>query len=878
MTDSAKPTPSEALQSSAALRSFFKSSALLNPAPASSSPPSPASRSLPAWVNARVAVWGTACLILMLLMLALGMLWLSHKQAQNAAREQAQLYAKTLEWQTNQTVAAVEQALSALARNLDHELQNKGGLSLPHSAAWQDNIGQLLRQPLASMAFVRSFSLLDPHGLVLASSNSGNVGLQLPLERLKTPSNTLLGGLGSLQVGRDLGDAGPRPAANPLPSQSSGNSIYLSASQFYIPLTQTLGEDGRQGFVVATLNPDYFSKVFESQLGSTDQTGALLSLDGQLIAGSAELKLSTGQRFEQHLIFSQHLPSLESGSYQARGLNSQDSLGSYRLTTNYPWVIVVELPQAMLWVHLRSVVQAVGLALLCGLALMLALGTFAWRALSAYDQSRSELESAHRSLATKEREQSLLIENVQELMFRTDTEGVLQFVNHGTFLGGKDGLPVLGKPFESLIEPRDHAKARSLFRSASGFLNLPIALRLASHGGRQRVLEVSVTAIKEADGSLGGYVGFAIDVTEREDARERLQAQLDFTARMIDVCPIPIFAKDTALRFVMVNQAWSEMTGVDKHIALGRKLSEVKPPAISGPVEALDLRLLASGGSEHMEVRERERCLLTHKTVFSDGRGQPAGVVGSAIDISRFIEAEQQIREARDAAELANNIKTEFVANMSHELRTPLQSIIGFAEIGLSRSEDTPRLHGMFNRIFAAGHRMLELVNNLLDLSRLESPVGHLSLIKQNLRPLIQNVVNDMQAMARSRKVQLRLHIEDEGLQAAVDAERLQQALRNVLDNALRYSPPESSVDIRALKDEQGIALSVHDQGPGIPATELESIFAPFVQGSLTKDGSGGTGLGLAICRKIMNAHGGSITAHNHGQGGALFELRLPRG
>jgi len=877
LTDAAKPLGGETAEAASGLRDLFKTPQA-NSAHAPNLHAAGGARGLPAWVNARVAVWGTALLNLMLLLLALGMLWLSHRQAQNAAREQSLLYAKTLEWQTNQTVATVEQVLAALARNLDHELRNKSGQALANSPAWQENIGQLLRQPLASMAFVRSFSLLDDKGQVLASSNSGNVGMHLPLERLKTSSNTLLGGLGSLQIGRDLGDLGPKPAGLIADDKAGSSSIYLSASQFYIPLTQTLGEDGRQGFVVAVLNPDYFSKVFESQLGATDQVGALLSLDGQLIAGSAELKLNTGQRFEHHLVFSQHLPNLESGSYQAPGLSSHDSLGSYRLTANYPWVIIVELPQALIWVQMRSEVQAVVLALLCGLALMMTLGAFAWRALSAYDQSRAELESAHRDLASKEREQSLLIENVQELMFRTDTQGVLQFVNHSTFLGGKEGRPVLGSRFESLIDPRDHAKARSLFRSASGFLNLPIALRLASQSGRQRVLEVSVTAIKEADGRLGGYVGFAIDVTEREDARERLQAQLDFTARMIDVCPIPIFAKDTSLRFVMVNQAWAEMTGVDKHIALGRKLSEIKPPAISGPVEALDIRLLASGGSEHMEVRERDRSLLTHKTVFADGRGQPAGVVGSAIDISRFIEAEQQIREARDAAELANNIKTEFVANMSHELRTPLQSIIGFAEIGLSRSEDTPRLHGMFNRIFAAGHRMLELVNNLLDLSRLESPVGHLSLIKQNLKPLISNVVNDMQAMARSRKVQLKLQIEDEGLQAAVDAERLQQALRNVLDNALRYSPAESVVELRALKDDQGIGLSVHDQGPGIPATELESIFAPFFQGSLTKDGSGGTGLGLAICRKIMNAHGGSITAHNHSQGGALFELRLPKG
>ncbi|ALT77555.1 ATP-binding protein [Paucibacter sp. KCTC 42545] len=848
-------------------------------------------RPLPSWLNATLALWGTAAVALLLSALAMGMLWLSYAQERLAEQEQAELFAKSLEWHTNQTLAATELTLRSLARELDgNEGDDKPAppakapaLSAARSLELRN---QLLHQALATRPFVRSFSLLNAQGMVLASSNPANIGASLPLAQLRgsaQPIHSRPDGLGRLLAGRDLGEridptrlAEGEQRASPGPARSHG--------PFYVPLSLQLGVQAARGYVVATLNPDYFSNVFESQLGHSGHVAALVGLNGQLIAGSEDLKLNTGTLLSEHLVFKQKLPTQEEGNYKDRGLLGQSSLGSYRLTHNYPWVIIVEVPRSLVWSHVQAEVQAVLLAYLGSLALMLVLGIFAWRALSAYDQAHIELAQMHHSLAAREREQSLLIENVQELMFRTDTQGVLQFINHANFLAGKDGAPVLGAAFETLVDARDQAKVRNLFRSASGFLKLPIALRMLAQNGRQRVLEVSVTPFRDTEGQLAGYVGFAIDVTEREEARTRLQAQLEFTARMIDVCPVPLYAKDASLRYVMVNQAWSEITGIDKNIAMGRRFSELKPPSIAGPVEERDNWLLNNGGSEHKEIHDNQRTLLTHKTVFADGHGKVAGVVGSAVDISRFIEAEEQIREARDAAEQANRIKTEFVANMSHELRAPLQSIIGFSELGQERSHESPRLQGMFQRIFSAGHRMLELVNNLLDLSRLESPVGHLSLLKQDCRPLIDQLLNEYLSLAAERKINLQAQLPEQPLMASVDAARLQQVLRNMLDNALRFSPADSRIELKAHSDTQGLRISVRDQGPGIPEAEMESIFAPFVQGSLSKDASGssgssgGTGLGLAICRKIMNAHGGSITAHNHREGGALFELRLPPG
>ena len=804
---------------------------------------------LPAWVNGRVAVWGCGLLSLALVLLGAGFLWLVNSQEQQAESEHCALYARTLEAQSNQALSSSDLALQGLTRSLD---------ALAPGPGQEIAANGLLSQALTNLPFVRSFSVLDAGGRVLASSNPDNLGRTLELARLLPADGGQ--GLGALMAGRDLAE---------LQTSLRSNSAYL------LPFSKAVRGPVGARHLIAVINPDYFANLFERQLGQSEHRVGLFNLHGQLIASNRGLSLAPGSLLPAHEVFRSLLKSKESGSYStASGLDGEPALGSYRITRDHPWVLIVERSQNLLALRFAKLAQVVGLSVLAGLALMALLGALAWRALAAYDLARQELQTAHADLARKEREQSLLISNVQELMFRTDAEGRLQFINHVDFLGKQGSL--LGTQFPNLIDPRDQARARSLFHPGNALLNLPIALRLQGQQGRQRVLEVSVTAVRQDNGQIGGFVGFAIDVTEREDARQRLQAQLDFTARLIDVCPIPIFAKDLGLRFVMVNQAWSEMAGVDKNLALGRRLSELRPAALALQAEEQDSRLLSSGGSEQLELQEDGRDLLTHRTVFTDAQGRIAGVLGSAIDISRFVEAERQTREARDAAERANNVKSEFVTHMSHELRTPLQSIIGFSELGVGRSGETPRLQDMFARIHAASQRMLSLVDKLLDLSRLESSAGQLNLQVQDLSPLLIGLSREFQAQAEQAGVQLRLQLPPQQLRAALDPARLQQALRNVLDNALRFSPKGSTVELSASQDAAGLCLAVRDHGPGIPPAELELVFAPFVQGRDHKPSAGNIGLGLAISRRIMAAHGGSISAHNHAQGGCLFELRLP--
>jgi len=254
------------------------------------------------------------------------------------------------------------------------------------------------------------------------------------------------------------------------------------------------------------------------------------------------------------------------------------------------------------------------------------------------------------------------------------------------------------------------------------------------------------------------------------------------------------------------------------------------------------------------------------------------GIVVCFMDISDFREAERATRAARDAALTASRAKSDFIANVSHELRTPLQSILGFSEIGALRARNEPRLAELFGDVHRAGQRMLSLVNDLLDLSKIERGAEPFQPERLDLRPLAVEVGRELEPLLAARQLGLGLVLGDEDLVVLADPQRLQQLLRNLLANAIRFSPLGGPIELTAWHDEEAdeVRVDVADRGPGIPPDELESIFEAFVQSSTTRHAAGGTGLGLAICRRVAEAHDGRVWAANRPDGGAVISLALP--
>ncbi len=232
-----------------------------------------------------------------------------------------------------------------------------------------------------------------------------------------------------------------------------------------------------------------------------------------------------------------------------------------------------------------------------------------------------------------------------------------------------------------------------------------------------------------------------------------------------------------------------------------------------------------------------------------------------------------------EVAEQANLAKSQFLANMSHELRTPLHGILSFATFGIKKIETAPRkdLLRYFTHVDQSGKVLLGLVNDLLDLAKLESGKVQCQFGEANVTTIVHAVSDEFATQVANRGIAMRIHAVVEGADCVGDADRLAQVVRNLLSNAVKFSGEGTAIDVTVTPREESIRVGIADCGVGIPEDELDSIFDEFVQSSKTRTGAGGTGLGLAICRRIIGQHSGRIWAENRPEGGALITFEVAR-
>lgn len=380
----------------------------------------------------------------------------------------------------------------------------------------------------------------------------------------------------------------------------------------------------------------------------------------------------------------------------------------------------------------------------------------------------------------------------------------------------------------------------------------------------------------------------SIQVAERARAEAEERRQRSTLLALINSIPDPIWFKDTQGRYLGVNQAFADCLGRAPEDIIGRSDQQLFSRAAGAGRQDRDRQALTERqpfASEGWVVYPDGRRVLfdTLRSAFHDDQGRLLGLVGVSRDVTARKATELALAEARDLAEEAAQLKSDFLANMSHEIRTPLNIIIGLAHL-LQETTLDPQQVDYLGKIQGSGQYLLELISDILDLSRVEAGKLEFEHIGFDLERLLGELFDLFSIRAASKGLTVRCEIDPRvPAQVVGDSLRLRQILMNYGNNALKFTEQGEVVLIVRLEDEDEDSLQLYfafrDTGIGITELQQERLFESFQQAdsSITRR-YGGSGLGLAICRKLAEAMGGSVGVESEPDRGSLFWCRLPLG
>ena len=336
-------------------------------------------------------------------------------------------------------------------------------------------------------------------------------------------------------------------------------------------------------------------------------------------------------------------------------------------------------------------------------------------------------------------------------------------------------------------------------------------------------------------------------------------------------------------RFLRVNASFCAMVGYSQDELCRRTAEDITfaddiQPGRQLAQSLLDGTTRFTGDKRYVHKNGDVLWVSRTASIIRNEKGEPEHFLLMVEDISVRKAAEAALREAKEEADRANDAKSDFLSRMSHELRTPLNSILGLGQL-LDRQSPTELQRPRIRYILSAGRHLLNLINEVLDISRIEAGTLQLSVEPVCISEAINEALDLMRPLAAERSILLETNCPAKmAAYVLADRQRLKQVLLNLLSNAVKYTGMEGSVTVTATESgEAAMRISVRDTGAGIPVEKLSRLFTPFDRLGAEQSTVEGTGLGLALCQRLISAMRGTIGVSSTLGNGSTFWMELPR-
>jgi len=466
--------------------------------------------------------------------------------------------------------------------------------------------------------------------------------------------------------------------------------------------------------------------------------------------------------------------------------------------------------------------------------------------------------------------------NSTDLMSVVDAHGIFLHANRAyKEILGWEPEELIGQSYRSLIHPDDLANAMASFQPKDGVVPSAVELEL-----RERCADGTYRWMKwtiRREGDLHYAVGY--DISLRKETMSALADSIEKSRAIFDAAVDSIIVVDENLKVIEASPSNDTFFSFSKEETEGRQAIDfVHPDDRAGVLEAI-----TNGFAKNEIFRVRFRGLRTdgqwvniesRGRALRDADGNATGAVIISRDVTESVEAAAALESAKEEAERANLAKSEFMSRMSHELRTPLNSVLGFAQILQMEMSSAEELE-LIGHIVKSGGYLLELINEVLDISRVESGSIAVELEVVSSAELIRQCVEMVNPQALEFGVAI-IDNYDGDYYVRADFQRLKQVVVNLLSNAIKYNFAGGTVTLDCGDDEGRMHLSVTDTGPGVAPQLHDRLFAPFDRLDAESRGIEGTGLGLALSKGLMEAIGGALGVESTPGTGSTFWLELP--